>query len=219
MKIFADTADVEAIREAHACGFIDGVTTNPQLVADTDQSYEAVVRGIDEFLEGPISVQVTASSKAGMIEQAREFDTWGDDIAIKIPMTKPGLKALDTLSDEGYKTNATVLFSPVQALFAAKNGATFVSPWWGDVNDAGFNGFDLVRDVIEIYDSYDFDTEVLVASIRNPRYVAESAKIGADIATIPPFVFDMFWENPMTGAFIDNIMDHWGDRGDPAEGA
>ncbi|WP_089385702.1 transaldolase family protein [Halorubrum vacuolatum] len=215
MQIFADTADVEAIREAHEWGFIDGVTTNPALVAETDRSYRDIVTDLDEFVQGPINAQVVATDEDGMVEQGRKYDTWSDNIAVKIPVTQEGIKAIDRLSDEGIKTNATCLFSPVQALVAAKNGASYVSTWWGTVNDSGHDGYELVRNTREILDQYGYDTEIIVASVRDTRHIVKSARIGADIITVPPWVFGMLWDNPLTNQSLDNILSEWGDRGDP----
>lgn len=217
MQIFADTADVDQIRKAHEWGFINGVTTNPALVAETGSSYRGVVTELAEFIEGPINVQVVATEEDEMVEQGRKYDTWGDNIAVKVPVTQEGIKAIERLSEEGITTNATCLFSPVQALVAAKNGASYVSTWWGDVNDSGHDGFKLVRNTREILDQYGYDTEIIVASVRDTRHIQESARIGADIITVPPFVFQMLWNNPLTNQSLENILSAWEGRGDPTD--
>lgn len=215
MKIFADTADVEKVREAHELGLVDGVTTNPSLVADTGREYETVVRELNEFVEGPISVQVVATNTEEMVQEALEYDTWGDDIVVKVPMTRAGVKALTRIDEHDIETNATCLFSPIQALIAAKNGASYVSPWFGNVNDAGYDGYALLENTIEILDNYDFDTEVIVADVRNAHYITETAKMGADVLTLPPWVFEMLWDHPLTNAYLDELLDDWGDREGP----
>ncbi|MDY6775369.1 MAG: fructose-6-phosphate aldolase [Halobacteria archaeon] len=216
MKFFIDSADVEEVREAHELGFVDGVTTNPSLVSDTGREYDEIISELDNFVEGPISVEVIATDAEGMIEEAREYDTWGDNIAVKLPMTREGMKALKTLTAEGIDTNVTLVFSPNQALLAAKNGATFVSPFVGRIDDIGHDGMGLIDEISQIYGSYDFETQILVASIRHPKHVKESAKMGADVATLPPSVLDGMFEHPKTDEGLEAFLDDWGDRESPA---
>jgi transaldolase len=212
MRTYIDSADVEEVRTAHELGLVDGVTTNPSLVAGTDREYRDI---IDE-LDGPISVEVIATDYEEMLEEAREYDTWGDNIAVKLPMTRDGMKALQTLSAEGVQTNITLIFSVNQALIAAKNGATMVSPFIGRLDDNGHDGVGLIEDIRTVYDNYGFETDILAASIRNPYHVQEVAKAGADIATLPPEVADKMFDHPRTDSGLESFLDDWGDRESPA---
>ncbi|WP_135665975.1 fructose-6-phosphate aldolase [Halorhabdus rudnickae] len=216
MRTYIDSAFVDEVREADELGLVDGVTTNPSLVSSTDREYRDIIDELDEFVEGPISVEVIATDYEGMLEEAREYDTWGDNIAVKLPMTRDGMKALQTLSDEGVQTNITLIFSVNQALIAAKNGATMVSPFIGRLDDNGHDGVGLIEDIREVYDNYDFETDILAASIRNPYHVQEVAKAGADIATLPPDVADSMFDHPRTDSGLEAFLDDWGDRESPA---
>ncbi len=209
MKFFIDTANVEAIRQAHERGMVDGVTTNPSLVAKEGRNFREIVDEIASFVDGPISLEVISEDSDGMIEEARELNTWIDNAAIKIPMTWEGLKAVKVLSDEGIHTNVTLCFSPNQALLAAKAGASFVSPFIGRLDDIGHVGMQIVVDIAEIYSNYAFDTEIIVASIRHPVHVYEAAVVGADIATIPPTVLDKMINHPLTDVGIKRFLDDW----------
>ncbi len=209
MKFFIDTANVEAIRQAHERGMVDGVTTNPSLVAKEGRNFREIVDEIASFVDGPISLEVISEEADGMIEEARELNTWIDNAAIKIPMTWEGLKAVKVLSDEGIHTNVTLCFSPNQALLAAKAGASFVSPFIGRLDDIGHVGMQIVVDIAEIYSNYAFDTEIIVASIRHPVHVYEAAVVGADIATIPPAVLDKMINHPLTDVGIKRFLDDW----------
>ncbi|MFO7836745.1 MAG: fructose-6-phosphate aldolase [Candidatus Thorarchaeota archaeon] len=209
MKFFIDTANVEAIRKAHERGMVDGVTTNPTLVSREGRDFRELVDEIASFVDGPISLEVISEDAEGMIEEARDLNTWIDNAAIKIPMTWEGLKAVRVLSREGIATNVTLCFSPNQALLAAKAGASFVSPFIGRLDDVGHTGMQIVVDIKEIYDNFDFDTEIIVASIRHPLHVYESAVVGADIATIPPAVLDKMVNHPLTDVGIERFLDDW----------
>ncbi|WEL16949.1 MULTISPECIES: fructose-6-phosphate aldolase [unclassified Halorhabdus] len=216
MRTYIDSAEVENVREAYDLGLVDGVTTNPSLVAGTDREYRDIIDELTEFVDGPISVEVIATDYEEMLEEAREYDTWGDNIAVKLPMTRDGMKALRTLSDEGVQTNITLIFSVNQALIAAKNGATMVSPFIGRLDDNGHDGVELIEDIRTVYDNYDFETDILAASIRHPFHVQEVAKAGADIATLPPDVADSMFDHPRTDSGLEAFLDDWGDRESPA---
>ncbi len=199
MKIFLDTADIGEIREWAPTGLVDGVTTNPSLAAKTGRDYVEVLQEIVGVLpKGSISAEVLATDYEGMMAQGRRVAKIGDNIAIKVPLTWDGLKACRALADEGRKVNVTLCFSPVQAMMAAKAGASFISPFIGRVDDAGEDGMGLVRDIRAIYDNYGFSTEVLAASIRSVSHVRECALAGADVATIPPSIFKALLNHPLT---------------------
>ncbi len=216
MHIYIDSANIDDVQTAHELGLVDGVTTNPSLVSTTDRDYHDIVTELDELVDGPISVEVIATDYEEMLREAREYDTWGENIAVKLPMTRDGMKALRELSAEGVQTNITLIFSANQALIAAKNGATMVSPFIGRLDDIGHDGMDLIKDIREIYDTYGFETDVLAASIRHPKHVKEAAKAGADIATIPSNVADSMFDHPKTDEGLDAFLDDWGDRPSPA---
>jgi transaldolase len=216
MRTYIDSAEVEKVREAYELGLVDGVTTNPSLVAGTDREYRDIIDELTEFVDGPISVEVIATDYEEMLEEAREYDTWGDNIAVKLPMTRDGMKALRTLSAEGIQTNITLVFSVNQALIAAKNGATMVSPFIGRLDDNGHDGVGLIEDIRDVYDNYDFETDILAASIRHPYHVQEVAKAGSDIATLPPDVADAMFDHPRTDGGLEAFLDDWGDRESPA---
>ncbi|MHA1216725.1 MAG: fructose-6-phosphate aldolase [Candidatus Thorarchaeota archaeon] len=209
MKFFIDTANVEAIRRAHERGMVDGVTTNPTLVAKEGRDFRKIVEEIASFVKGPISLEVVSEDAEGMMKEARELNGWIDNAAIKIPMTWEGLKAVKMCAEEGIKTNVTLVFSPNQALLAAKAGATFVSPFIGRLDDVGHYGMQLVSDIVEIYNNYDFETEVIVASVRHPVHVYEAALIGADIVTMPPAVLDKMVNHPLTDVGIKRFLADW----------
>lgn len=209
MKFFIDTADVDEIREAVSYGLVDGVTTNPSLVAKTGKTFDEVAKEIMALVDGPISLEVTAEDAEGMIAQARDLTKYGPNVVIKIPMTLAGLKAVKTLTAEGIKTNVTLLFSVSQALLAAKAGATYVSPFVGRLDDISENGMDLIEKIVQIYENYGFDTQVLVASIRNPIHVVESALLGADVATIPLKVIQQLAKHPQTDIGLAKFMQDW----------
>jgi transaldolase len=216
MKFFIDTADVSSVRQAAQLGLVDGVTTNPSLVAATDREYRDVVTELDGFVDGPISVEVVATETEAMVREAREYDTWGENVVVKFPMTRSGMEALVRAGQEGIESNVTLVFSPNQALLAAKNGATFVSPFVGRLDDVGADGMEMVAEIAEIYDAHGFETEILVASVRHPRHVKQAAKLGADVATLPPSVLDQLFDHPKTDEGLRAFLDDWGDRDSPA---
>ena len=209
MKFFLDTANVEKIREFAEIGLVDGVTTNPTLIAKEGRDFYEVIKEICSIVDGPVSAEVTALDAEGMIEEARELSKLADNVVIKIPMTKEGLKAVNVLSKEGIKTNVTLIFSANQALMAAKAGATYVSPFVGRLDDIGQNGMQLIAEIVQIFRNYDIKTEIIVASVRHPMHVIEAAELGADIATIPFAVLDKMFNHPLTDKGIDAFMKDW----------
>jgi transaldolase len=209
MKFFIDTANIDEIKEANSMGMVDGVTTNPTLIAKEDGKFEDILKQICEIVDGPISAEVISLDADGMAKEARNLADIHKNITVKIPMTVDGLKAVRTLSSEGIKTNVTLVFSPLQALMAAKAGATFVSPFVGRLDDLSQEGLILVEQIVEIYNNYAYDTEIIVASVRNPLHVLESAMMGADIATIPFDVLKKLAAHPMTDKGIKAFLDDW----------
>lgn len=209
MKFFIDTANIEEIKEAHKMGMVDGVTTNPSLVAKEGRNFEALIKEICEIVDGPISAEVISLEADGMIAEARDLAKIHENIVVKIPMTIDGIKAVKQLSAEDIKTNVTLIFSPLQALMAAKAGATYVSPFVGRLDDLSQEGMLLVEQIVEIYSNYAYDTEIIVASVRNPLHVLETAMIGADIATIPFNVLSKLAAHPMTDKGIQAFLDDW----------
>ncbi len=209
MKFFIDTANLAEIREAHAMGLIDGVTTNPSLIAKENGSFQELLTEICKIVQGPVSAEVVSLEAKAMVKDAKALAKIADNIVIKVPMTTEGIKAAKMLTDAGIKTNVTLVFSPVQALLAAKVGATFVSPFVGGLDDISSTGMDLVRDIISIYDNYGFTTEIIVASIRHPVHVLESALMGADVATIPFKVIAQLAKHPLTDIGLENFLADW----------
>ena len=209
MKFFIDTANVNEIKEANDMGMVDGVTTNPSLIAKEGRDFEEIIKEICEIVDGPISAEVVSTDTEGMLEEARKLSRIHDNIVIKIPMLVDGLKATRILSEEKIKTNVTLVFSPLQALMAAKAGATYVSPFIGRLDDISQEGLLLVEQIVEIYSNYAFDTEIIVASIRNPLHVLESALMGADIATIPFNVLSKLAAHPLTDKGLKAFLDDW----------
>ena len=209
MKIFLDTANVDQIREAASWGIIDGVTTNPSLIAKEGRDFKEVVREICEIVDGPISAEVISLDADGMVEEARELAKIHKNIVIKIPMTVEGLKAVKKLSAEGIKTNVTLVFSSNQALLAMKAGATYVSPFVGRLDDIGHVGMDIVAEILDIIDNYGFSTEVIVASVRHPAHVLEAALLGAHIATVPYAVLEKMVKHPKTDEGIERFLKDW----------
>jgi transaldolase len=209
LKFFIDTANVDAIRKAHERGMVDGVTTNPSLVAKEGKDFRKIVDEIASFVEGPISLEVVSEDAEGMLKEARELNGWIDNAAIKIPLTWEGLKATKVCADEGIKTNVTLCFSANQAHLAAKAGATFVSPFIGRLDDVGQTGMELIEAIVQIYSNYGFATEIIVASIRHPIHVYEAALLGADIATIPPDVLEKMVKHPLTDIGIERFLADW----------
>jgi len=210
VKFFIDTANIEAIREAAALGILDGVTTNPSLIArESGKDFKELLNEICEIVDGPISAEVTAMEHNAMVEEARSLAAMHPNIVVKLPMTRDGLKACVDLSKEGVKVNMTLVFSASQALMCAKAGAAYVSPFIGRLDDIGSYGMELVEDIVEIFGNYGFTTEVLVASIRHPMHVIEAAKIGADVVTIPPKVIDQLFKHPLTDIGLEKFLADW----------
>ena len=209
MKFFIDTANIEQIKDANRMGMIDGVTTNPSLIAKESGDFETIVKEICRIVDGPVSAEVIALDLEGMLKEARHLASLHPNIVVKIPMTIDGLKAVRQLSEEGIKTNVTLVFSPLQALMAAKAGASYVSPFIGRLDDISHDGLLLVEQIVEIYSNYAFETEIIVASVRHPLHVLESALIGADIATIPYGVLSKMAGHPLTDKGIQAFLDDW----------
>ena len=209
MKLFIATANIKEIKEINKWGVICGVTTNPSLIAKEGRDFKEVISEITNIVDGPISAEVISLDSEGMIREARELAKIHRNIVIKIPMTSEGLKAVNTLSKEDIKTNVTLVFSPSQALLAARAGASFVSPFVGRMDDIGNGGMEIVKDIVEIYKNYDIITEIIVARIRHPMHVIEAAKTGAHIATVPYKVFNQMVSHPMTNTGIDKFLKDW----------
>jgi len=210
MKLFIDTANVEEIRQANAMGVLDGVTTNPSLVAKTGKDFKTVVKEIiKEIHDRPVSLETTALDAAGMIEEAKVLADISKNVVCKIPTTVEGLKAIKALSEKGIKTNATLCFSSNQAILVAKAGATYVSPFVGRLDDISQVGMDLISDIVHIYGNFDFETEIIVASVRNPLHVREAALLGADICTIPFNVIKQLMQHPLTDIGIEKFLKDW----------
>lgn len=209
MKIFIDTAIISEIKEVNELGVIDGVTTNPSLIAKSGRKFEEVITEITKIIDGPISAEVISLESEKMVEEAMELIKIHDNIVIKIPMTSEGLKAVKILSSKGVKTNVTLVFSTNQALLAAKAGATYVSPFIGRVDDTSFYGMDLIEDIMEIFETYGIQTEVIAASVRHPLHVLEAAKAGADIATIPYKVIQQMIKHPLTDIGVEKFLKDW----------
>lgn len=209
MKFFLDTANIDEIKEACAMGMVDGVTTNPSLVAKEGRAFTDILRDICAVVEGPVSAEVIGLETDGMVTEARALAQISPNIVIKIPMTVPGLKAVRQLRSEGIRTNVTLIFSPLQALMAAKAGASYVSPFVGRLDDLAHDGQTLVEQIVDIFDNYAFDTEVIVASVRHPLHVLESALMGADIATIPFNVLAKLAAHPLTDKGIAAFLSDW----------
>jgi len=209
MKIFIDSANINDIKEAMAMGVVDGVTTNPSLVAKEKRPAVELLREICAVVPGPVSAEVIALDAPGMVAEAAELSKIAPNIVIKIPLTKEGLKAVKILSAKSIKTNVTLCFSPSQALLAAKAGATYISPFIGRLDDISQVGMDLIADIRQIYDNYKFKTEIIVASVRNPVHVVDAAKIGADIATIPFAVIDQLAKHPLTDIGLARFLEDY----------
>lgn len=209
MKFFIDTANLQEIRKANELGLLDGVTTNPTLVAREGRDFEELIKEICKVVDGPVSAEVISVEAEGMVKEARQLAKLADNIVVKIPMIYEGIKATKILSKEDISTNVTLVFSPLQALIAAKAGATFVSPFIGRLDDISSVGMGIVEDIVAIYENYGFETEVIVASIRNPVHVLDAALIGAHIATIPFKVLIQLAEHPLTEIGLDRFLADW----------
>jgi transaldolase len=209
MKFFIDTADIREIKEAAAMGLVDGVTTNPSLVAKTGRKFRDVLLEICDIVKGPVSAEVVTLTHDEMMKEARELAALRSNIVVKIPLIPEGLKAVRTCSNEGIKTNVTLCFSATQALLAAKAGATYISPFVGRLDDVSQDGMELISDIVEIYDNYGFDTEVLVASVRHPLHILASAKLGAHVATAPLSVLLQLSKHPLTDIGLQKFLADW----------
>ena len=209
MKFFLDTANVEKIKEFAEMGIVDGVTTNPSLIAKEGRNFEEVIKEITQIVDGPISAEVTKDTADEMVSEAEGLASIHDNIVIKIPMTKEGIKATNILAKKGIKVNMTLVFSPAQALLAAKAGARYISPFVGRLDDISHIGTELLLSIREILDIYDFECEIIAASIRNPLHVVEAARIGVDIATIPPAVMEQLFKHPLTDIGIERFKKDW----------
>lgn len=212
MKFFIDTANIDEIKKAVALGMVDGVTTNPSLIAKEDRPFEDLLLEICDLVDGPVNGEVISLDAEGMVEEGRKLAAYHANIVVKIPMTTEGLKAVKILSSENIKTNVTLIFSSTQALMAAKAGASYVSPFVGRLDDISQVGMDLVSDIMNIYGNYGYETEVIVASIRNPVHVVEAALIGADISTIPFKVIDQLAKHPLTDIGMEKFLADWEKR-------
>jgi transaldolase len=209
MKFFIDTADVGEIKEAHALGILDGVTTNPSLIKKSGRPFDEVAREICALVPGPVSLEVTSIECDGMLSEADKLLKYGENVVIKLPLIPEGLKACKRLSEQGVKTNVTLCFQPVQALLAAKAGASYISPFVGRLDDLGQEGMSIIPQIRQIYDNYGFETEILVASIRNPIHVLDAALVGADVATIPFSVFKQLVHHPLTDKGLAQFLADW----------
>ena len=209
MKFFIDTANIEEIKEAEAMGILDGVTTNPSLIARENGDFKEILTEITKIVDGPISGEVVALDYDGMMKEAEELASIHKNIVVKIPLIKEGIKAVKSLSAMGIKTNVTLCFSPAQAILAAKAGATYISPFVGRLDDISHVGMDLVEQIAQIYANYDYATEIIVASIRNPLHIIEAGMIGADIVTVPLKVIEQLFKHPLTDIGIEKFLADW----------
>jgi transaldolase len=209
MKLFIDTGNIADIQRLADIGIIDGITTNPSLLAKEPGDFHENLKKICEIVQGPVSGEVTATDFAGMMREGRAIAEIHRHMIVKVPLTRDGIKACKALSGEGIRVNVTLCFSPAQALLAAKVGATFVSPFVGRLDDIATNGMDLIREIVQIFDNYNFTTEILVASCRHPIHVVEAARAGADIATCPPAVIDALFNHPLTDIGLEKFLKDW----------
>jgi transaldolase len=212
MKFFIDTANLEEIKKGVEMGMVDGVTTNPSLIARENKPFEEIIAEICKIVDGPVSAEVVSLEAEGMLAEARKLAKLAENIVVKIPMVVEGMKAVKKLTAEGIKTNVTLVFSAAQALLAAKAGATYVSPFVGRLDDIGNPGMDLISDIVTIYDNYGYQSEIIVASIRSPQHVLDAALIGADIATIPFKVIAQLAKHPLTDLGIEQFLADWEKR-------
>lgn len=212
MKFFLDTANLDEIRSGVELGLVDGVTTNPSLIAKEGRDLEELALEICEIVDGPVNLEVVSTDARGMIEEARHLSSLHKNVYVKLPMIREGLKALNVVSQEGISVNVTLIFSPGQALLAAKNGAAIVSPFIGRLDDISQEGMGLISEILLMYENYDFDTEVLVASVRNPVHVVEAAKMGAEIATLPAKVLEQLMKHPLTDIGLEKFLADWNRR-------
>jgi transaldolase len=213
MKFFIDTANIDEIKKANELGMVDGVTTNPSLVSKEGREFNGLIKEICGIVEGPVSAEVVSVDADGMVREAKDLAKLADNIVVKSPLIEEGLKAVKILSKEGINTNVTLCFSSIQALMAAKAGAAYISPFVGRLDDIGHRGMDLVDEILTIYDNYGFETEVIVASIRNPIHVLDAALMGADIATIPYKVIQQLAKHPLTDIGLEKFLADWKKQG------
>ncbi len=213
MKFFVDTAEVDDIRQLQATGLLDGVTTNPSLIAKSGRDFKKVIAEICQIVSGPVSAEVAATDVRGMIAEGEFLAGIAPNVVIKIPLTPDGLKACRHFSDNDIKTNVTLCFSANQALLAAKVGATYISPFVGRLDDINLDGMELIADIRTIYDNYDFETRILVASVRNVNHVTQAALLGADVATIPPSIIHKMYEHPLTDKGLEAFVRDWASTG------
>jgi len=210
MKFFVDTADIGEIRNAVGWGILDGVTTNPSLVAKTGKRFDTVIEEVLELVNGPISLEVTATDYEGMMREGRELAARAPErVVIKVPLTREGIRATKSFSDEGLKTNVTLCFTATQALLAAKAGASYISPFIGRLDDVSTDGMQVIADIVTIYNNYGFDTEILVASVRHPVHILEAARLGADVCTVPFKVLDALFNHPLTDLGLERFLKDW----------
>lgn len=209
MKIFLDTANVDEIKQGIEYGIVDGVTTNPTLVAKEGKGFLPLIKEICAVVPGPVSVEVTSTDAEGMIKEAEEYAKISENVVIKVPINLEGLKVIKTLSSRNIKTNCTLIFSPSQALLAAKAGATYVSPFVGRIDDISGSGMELIEDISQIFDNYSIETEIIVASVRHPLHFVQSAMIGADVATIPFSTFSKLLNHPLTDIGMEKFLKDW----------
>ncbi len=209
MKIFLDTANVVAIKTYADMGVLDGITTNPTLIAKENRDFLGLVSEILQIVKGPVNLEVVSQTTEGMLDEAHTLAALSPNVVVKCPMTSAGLVAVKSLHKEGINTNITLVFSPNQALLAAKAGATYVSPFIGRLDDAGHEGMKVIEDIVKIYENYEIDTQVLVASIRHPVHVVDAARLGAHIATMPPDVLDKMLKHPLTDIGLERFLDDW----------
>ncbi len=209
MKFFVDTGNIAEIRRLHAIGVVDGVTTNPSLMAKERQDPHAILKEICDIVQGPVSGEVVATDVEGMLREGRELRDISEHIVVKVPFTPAGVQACKTLTEEGTRVNVTLVFSAAQALIAAKVGAYFVSPFVGRLDDIATDGMGLIEDIVEIYDNYEFTTQILVASTRSPMHIVQAAKLGADICTCPPAVIDALFKHPLTDSGLEKFLKDW----------
>jgi transaldolase len=209
MKFFIDTANIDEIKEAAALGVLDGVTTNPSLVSKEGKDFRKLLDEILKIVDGPVSAEVIATDYQGILKEGRDLASIHKNIVVKVPLIKEGLKAVKTLTDEGIKVNVTLCFSPTQAILAAKAGATYISPFVGRLDDISTSGIELISQIVQIYRNYDYNTEVLVASVRHPLHVVEAALIGADVCTIPFGVIKKMFNHPLTDIGLENFLNDW----------
>jgi transaldolase len=209
MKLFIDSGNLKEIEALVPLGIIDGITTNPSLLAKEGGDYREILKKICQIVKGPTSAEVTATDAPGMIREGRDLATIDEHIVVKVPFTREGVKACKTLSSDGLKVNVTLVFSATQALLAAKVGATFVSPFVGRLDDIATSGMGLIQEIVEIYENYQFTTEVLVASVRHPIHIVEAARLGADICTCPAKVIDQMFNHPLTDIGLEKFLKDW----------